>query len=181
MGLAGMIWEAGREQGAAGSCRDRGTPNPQPPPPRERALNTGLLAAVLRPDLAPGPRGSRQCPAGRGLPFISFMSTLPAQEGGEEPGWSSSNCFGPPPPASGRQQGRHCSFWCHAASESCCRSPARAAPGQSGAWCRAGAERARRCRGEKMGTAAQNHPTGTGGPGTWPRAPLTPQDYRTVG
>lgn len=82
--------------------------------------------------------GPQQLSAASSWPWSSFylLSTLPAQEGGEEPGWSG-DCSRPPPPASrGQQQGRHCSRRCHVASGCCCHSPAQAVLGQSGAWCR---------------------------------------------
>lgn len=88
------------EQGAVGSGQDGCTPSPQPSPPRERALNTALLlTAVLWPDLAPGPSGSQQCPAGPGLPFISCPVSPPRRE--EKSPAGAGTVPWPPPPASG--------------------------------------------------------------------------------
>lgn len=53
--------------------------------PRERALNTALLLAAVLPRSGP-----QQLSAISSWPCSPFylLSTLPAQEGGEEPGWS---------------------------------------------------------------------------------------------
>lgn len=53
--------------------------------PRERALDTALLLAAVLPRSRP-----QQLSATSSWPWSPFyvLSTLPAQEGGEEPGWS---------------------------------------------------------------------------------------------
>lgn len=182
MGLGGD--DSGRwggSRGLRGLVRMDVPPIPSPLP-RENEPSiphfSSLLSSGQTSLPAPAALGNAQ------LALVSLLSPVHSpRPGGRRRAWLEQQDCSPATTAclGGRQQGRHCPPRCHAASGSCCHSPARAMPGQSSAWCWVGTEGARRCCGGKMGTDARNYPTGTGGSGVLPRAPLAPKGCRTVG
>lgn len=101
MGLGDDPGSWGGEQGAAGSGQNGCTPNPPArSPARMSPQYRTSLTAVLRPDLAPSPSSSWQCPAGPGLPFISCPLSPPQGEE-KNPAGAAGIPPQPPPPALG--------------------------------------------------------------------------------
>lgn len=168
MGLGRMIRGGNREM------QDRvrvDVPHSPALSPRQ-ALNTALLLAAVLPRSVP-----QQLSATSSWPWSPFylLSSLPAQKGGEEPGWSGDCTLATTACLEGTATRQALSRRCHVAPGCCCHSQSKAVPGAGLA-----AEGDRLCCREEMDRAAPN-PPGTAGLGALPRAPLAPKGRRTVG